>query len=112
MGLIASFGKYLLFVADVFRKPERRSVMYRLVIKEIHELGLKSVLFVELIARGGKKDIHSLNFPLVPSPPWELVHALSTIMTRDRKILIKDWYEGLYELGEEEINLLNERKRN
>ena len=30
-------------------------------------------------------------------------------MTRDRKILIKDWYEGLYELGEEEINLLNEK---
>ena len=51
------------------------------------ELGLKSVLFIELIARGGNKDIHSLNFPLVPSPPWELVHALSTIMTRDRKIL-------------------------
>ena len=25
------------------------------------------------------------------------------------KILIKDWYEGLYELGEEEINLLNEK---
>ncbi len=30
-------------------------------------------------------------------------------MTRDRKILIKDWYDGLYELGEEEINLLNEK---
>ena len=43
------------------------------------ELGLKSVLFIELIARQGNKDIHSLNFPLVPSPPWELVHALSTI---------------------------------
>ena len=70
------------------------------------ELGLKSVLFIELIARGGKKDIHSLNFPLVPSPPWELVHALSTIMDRNRRILIKDWYEGLYELGEEEINLI------
>ena len=73
------------------------------------ELGLKSVLFIELIARGGKKDIHSLNFPLVPSPPWELVHALSTIMDRNRRILIKDWYEGLYELGEEEINLINEK---
>ena len=63
------------------------------------ELGLKSVLFIELTARGGKKDIHSLNFPLVPSAPWELVHALSTIMDRNRKILIKDWYDGLYELG-------------
>ena len=47
------------------------------------ELGLKSVLFIELIARGDGKDIHSLN-PFVPSPP-ELVHALSTIMTRIEK---------------------------
>ena len=73
------------------------------------ELGLKSVLFVELIAKGGKKDIHSLNFPLVPSPPWDLIHALGTIMDRNRKILIKDWYEGLYVLGDEEIELINEK---
>ena len=50
MNLIASFGKYLLFVADVFRKPERRSVMYRLVIQEIYELGLKSLLFVMFVS--------------------------------------------------------------
>ena len=50
MGLIASLGKYLLFVADVFRKPERRSVMYRLVIEEIYELGLKSILFVMFVS--------------------------------------------------------------
>ena len=73
------------------------------------ELGLKSVLFIELTAKGGKKDIHSLNFPLVPSAPWEIVHALSTIMDRNRKILIKDWYEGLYELGKEELDLIDEK---
>jgi len=50
MGLIASFGKYLLFIAEVFRKPERRSVMYKLVVKEIFELGLKSVLFVVFVS--------------------------------------------------------------
>ena len=50
MGLIASFGKYLLFIAEVFRKPERRSVMYRLVVKEVFELGLKSVLFVVFVS--------------------------------------------------------------
>ena len=50
MSLIASFGKYLLFVADVFRKPERRSVMYRLVIQEIYDLGLKSLLFVMFVS--------------------------------------------------------------
>ena len=50
MKLIASFGKYLLFIGDVFRKPERRSVMYDLVLKEITELGLKSVLFVLFVS--------------------------------------------------------------
>ena len=50
MGLIASFGKYLIFIADVFRKPERRSVMYKLVIKEIYELGYKSLLFVVFVS--------------------------------------------------------------
>lgn len=62
-------------------------------------LGLKSVLFVELIARGANKDIHSLNFPLVPAPVWDLIRALNTIMDENRRILIDDWYEGLWQLG-------------
>ena len=59
-------------------------------------LGLKSVLFVELVARGARTDVHSLNFPLVPNPVWDLVHCLATIMDRDRNILIDDWAEGIY----------------
>ncbi|MGX9857156.1 M20/M25/M40 family metallo-hydrolase (plasmid) [Limimaricola variabilis] len=59
-------------------------------------LGLKSVLFVELVARGAKTDVHSLNFPLVPNPVWDLVHCLATIMDRDRNILIENWAEGIY----------------
>ena len=50
MGLIASFGKYLLFIAEVFRKPERRSVMYKLVVKEVYELGFKSLSFVVFVS--------------------------------------------------------------
>lgn len=59
-------------------------------------LGLKSVLFVELVAHGPRKDVHSLNFPLVPNPVWDLIHALSTIMDRNRNILIENWAEGIY----------------
>ncbi len=62
-------------------------------------LGLKSVLFVELIARGANRDIHSLNFPLVPAPVWDLIRALNTIMDENRRILIDDWYEGLWQRG-------------
>jgi acetylornithine deacetylase/succinyl-diaminopimelate desuccinylase-like protein len=75
------------------------------------DLGLKSVLYVELVARGANSDIHSLNAPLVPQPAWELVRALNTLVDENRHILIKDWYEGLWQLGEEEMGQLEENAR-
>jgi len=72
------------------------------------ELGLKSVFYVELIARGSTRDVHSLNAPLVPQPAWELVRALNTLVDENRKILIDGWYDGIWQLGEEEENLLRE----
>jgi len=75
-------------------------------------LGLKSVLFVELIARGANKDIHSLNFPLVPAPVWDLVRALNTILDENRKILIEDWDEGIWQLGpDDEAQLVDKAGR-
>lgn len=72
-------------------------------------LGLKSVLMVELVARGAKTDIHSLNFPLVPTPVWDLVRALNTILDKDRKILIEGWYEGLWQLDETDEQQLRDK---
>lgn len=74
-------------------------------------LGLKSVLFVEMIARGPREDVHSLNFPLVPNPVWDLIHALSTIMDRDRNILIENWAEGIYVPNEEDEGYLADKAR-
>lgn len=73
------------------------------------DLGLKSVLFVELIARGANRDIHSLNFPLVPAPAWDLVRALNSIMDANRRILVEGWYEGLYELQDEDYEQLEDK---
>jgi acetylornithine deacetylase/succinyl-diaminopimelate desuccinylase-like protein len=75
------------------------------------DLGLKSVLYVELIARGAKTDVHSLNAPLVPQPAWELVRALNTLVDENRHILIDGWYEDLWKLGEEEISQLEENAK-
>ena len=75
------------------------------------DLGLKSVLFVELVARGASSDVHSLNFPLLPSPAWDLVRVLNTIMDENRRILIEGWYEGLYELQEEDFEQLEDKAR-
>lgn len=75
-------------------------------------LGLKSVLMVELIAHGANSDIHSLNFPLVPTPVWDLVRCLNTIMDENRKILIEGWYEGLWQLDEtDEQQLIDKAAR-
>jgi len=73
------------------------------------DLGLKSVLMVELIARGANADIHSLNFPLLPSPIWDLVRALNTIMDENHRILIDGWYDGLYELQDEDYEQLEDK---
>lgn len=73
------------------------------------DLGLKSVLFVELIARGARTDIHSLNFPLVPAPAWDLIRALSTLMDENRRILIEGWYDGIHELQSDDIRELEEK---
>jgi acetylornithine deacetylase/succinyl-diaminopimelate desuccinylase-like protein len=75
------------------------------------DLGLKSVLYVELVARGANADIHSLNAPLVPQPAWDLVRALNTLVDDQRHILIDGWYEGLWQLGEEEQGLLEDNAR-
>lgn len=74
-------------------------------------LGLKSILFVELVARGPRTDVHSLNFPLVPNPVWDLVHCLATIMDRDRNILIPDWAEGIYVPDEDHEEFLRDKAR-
>jgi phospholipid/cholesterol/gamma-HCH transport system permease protein len=50
MSFIRAFGKFVLFNIDVFRKPERRSVLSKLLIQEIHDLGLKSLLFVIFVS--------------------------------------------------------------
>ena len=73
------------------------------------DLGLKSVLYVELKAYGANSDIHSLNAPLVPQPAWELVRALNTLVDKDRNILIENWSEGLWEVGEEETQQIEDK---
>ena len=75
------------------------------------DLGLKSVLYVELVARGANSDIHSLNAPLLPQPAWDLVRALNTLVDENRHILIEGWYEGLWQLGEEETGQIEENMR-
>ncbi len=56
-------------------------------------LGLKGILYVELICRAANRDSHSSLGTVVPNPAWRLVWALNTLKDRNERILIPGFYE-------------------
>jgi acetylornithine deacetylase/succinyl-diaminopimelate desuccinylase-like protein len=81
--------------------------------KVIMYLGVKGILFMEMIARGGdwggptKCGIHGSNAVWFHSPTWALVQALSSMFTPDQKhILIDGFYDDIVSPSAEDEELL------
>lgn len=80
--------------------------------KVILPLGMKGIIYLDLICKGGKwggptkRGIHSSNHAWVDSPVWRLVWALNTLKTSDEKIAIKNFHENASPPSKEERNLL------
>jgi acetylornithine deacetylase/succinyl-diaminopimelate desuccinylase-like protein len=55
--------------------------------------GLKGIAYVELRARGAKKDAHSSLATIVPNPAWRLVWALATLKNDTDEITIDGFME-------------------
>ena len=75
--------------------------------KPIISLGMKGLLYVELVARGPSRDVHSSWAVLIENPAWRLVQALNTIRSTNGKILIKDWYNEVREFTSDELDLIS-----
>jgi acetylornithine deacetylase/succinyl-diaminopimelate desuccinylase-like protein len=75
--------------------------------KPIISLGMKGLLYVELIAKGPSQDVHSSLAVLIENPAWRLVQALNSIRNSDGKILIKDWYEEVREFKSDELDSIS-----
>lgn len=66
--------------------------------KVLQWLGVKGLVFLELIARGGDwggpttRGVHGMNAVWFHSPTWSLVYALSSMLSKDQKHLL---IEGL-----------------
>ena len=58
-------------------------------------LGVKGLLYVELLCKKAREDLHSSYAPLVENPAWRLAWALNTMKSPDGKILIKRWYDDV-----------------
>ena len=58
-------------------------------------LGLKGILYMELVARGPNRDVHSSYAAVVSNPAWRLVWALASIKNADEEILIPGFYDAV-----------------
>ncbi len=75
--------------------------------RPIISLGMKGLLYVELIARGPTRDAHSSLAVLIENPAWRLVSALATMRDHNGRILIKDWYKEVRPFTREEIGVIS-----
>lgn len=75
--------------------------------RPIISLGMKGLLYVELIARGPVRDAHSSLAVLIENPAWRLVSALATMRDSNGKVLIKDWYKEVRPFTKEELGMMS-----
>ncbi|HEX5187485.1 MAG TPA: M20/M25/M40 family metallo-hydrolase [Nitrososphaeraceae archaeon] len=72
----------------------------------IISLGMKGLLYIELIAFGPNKDTHSSLAVIVENPAWNLIKLLNSIRDENGKILISDWYKEVRNFDYEEEKIL------
>jgi len=77
-------------------------------------LGVKGIIYFEMIANGGDwggpavAEIHGSYKAIVGSPVWQLVQALSTLVSPDgNTILVPGYYDDIRPPNDEESRLIN-----
>ncbi|MDC0169780.1 M20/M25/M40 family metallo-hydrolase [Candidatus Nitrosopelagicus sp.] len=69
-------------------------------------LGMKGLLYVELIVNESIRDVHSSFAVIIKNPAWRLVQALNTMRDENGKILIKGWHDDIKPLSKNDIKLI------
>jgi len=69
-------------------------------------LGMKGLLYIELVAKESVRDVHSSFAVIIKNPAWRLVQALNTMRDKNGKILIKGWYDDIKPLSKNDIKLI------
>lgn len=58
------------------------------------ELGLKAILYVELVAHGPRADVYSGDAAWVVNPAWRLVQALNTLVDDKGRVAVDGWMDA------------------
>lgn len=69
-------------------------------------LGVKGMLYVELVARGANSDLHSSVAAIIENPAWRLIWALSTLKNEREQVLIDGFYDRVVPPTEAEREIL------
>jgi acetylornithine deacetylase/succinyl-diaminopimelate desuccinylase-like protein len=74
-------------------------------------LGLKGIVYFDLLCRGGKKggpteSLHSSVSAWISSPVWRLIHALRTLVDDTERITIEGFYDNVALPSETDTELL------
>ena len=78
----------------------------------IISLGMKGLLYVELVAKGPSRDAHSSLAVLIENPAWHLIRALNSMRDSAGRILVKDWYNEVRDFSAQEISLIEQEPFN
>ncbi|MDA4134330.1 MAG: M20/M25/M40 family metallo-hydrolase [Thaumarchaeota archaeon] len=71
-------------------------------------LGVKGMIYLELVVRTLNQDAHSMYAAALPNPVWRLVRLLNLIKDEREAILIPGWYDKVLPLAEDELRVLEE----
>lgn len=70
-------------------------------------LGVRGLVYVELIAKGAKWDNHSGNKGnIAPNPAWKLIELLHTMRDPEGRVLIDGFYDNIRVPSKKEIELI------
>ncbi|HLG70612.1 MAG TPA: M20/M25/M40 family metallo-hydrolase [Chloroflexota bacterium] len=69
-------------------------------------LGTSGMLYVELVATGARKELHSAQARLYVNPAWRLTWALASIKAPDERVLIDGFYDGIEPPSDEDRRLM------
>jgi acetylornithine deacetylase/succinyl-diaminopimelate desuccinylase-like protein len=72
-------------------------------------LGMKGMIYMELILSALDADAHSSYAAVLPSAPWRLVRLLNMIKDENERILVPGWYDAVETLGEADLAVLEEQ---
>ena len=71
-------------------------------------LGVKGIIYVELVIRSLTQDAHSSLAAALPSAPWRMVKLLGTLKDEHERIMVPGWYDGVSTLSEDELQVLQQ----